>query len=85
MGDIGYAIQSYAESQGCSVVREFVGHGIGRSLHEEPQVPNYGKAGHGQRLKPGLVIAIEPMITGCAAPALETSSVANPLTLLKLT
>ncbi len=64
LGDVGAAVQRRAEGAGFGVVREFVGHGIGRALHEEPQVPNYGKAGHGQRLKPGLVIAIEPMITG---------------------
>ncbi len=64
LGDIGAAVQQRAEEAGFGVVREFVGHGIGRALHEEPQVPNYGKAGHGQRLKAGLVIAIEPMITG---------------------
>ncbi len=64
LGDVGAAVQQRAEAAGFGVVREFVGHGIGRSLHEEPQVPNYGKPGHGQKLKPGLVIAIEPMITG---------------------
>jgi len=64
LGDVGAAVQARAEAAGFGVVREFVGHGIGRALHEEPQVPNYGRAGHGQRLKPGLVIAIEPMITG---------------------
>jgi methionyl aminopeptidase len=64
LGDVGSAVQQRAENAGFGVVREFVGHGIGRALHEEPQVPNYGQAGHGQRLKPGLVIAIEPMITG---------------------
>ncbi len=63
LGDIGAAVQSHAEEAGFGVVREFVGHGIGRSLHEEPQVPNYGNAGRGQILKPGLVLAIEPMIT----------------------
>ena len=63
LGDVGAAVQGRAERAGFGVVREFVGHGIGRSLHEEPQVPNYGEAGHGQRLRPGLVIAIEPMIT----------------------
>ena len=63
LGDIGAAVQTRAESAGFGVVREFVGHGIGRSLHEEPQVPNYGQAGRGQVLRPGLVIAIEPMIT----------------------
>ena len=64
VGDVGVAVQKRAEEAGFGVVREFVGHGIGRDLHEEPQVPNYGKPGHGQRLRPGLVIAIEPMITG---------------------
>lgn len=63
LGDIGAAVQVHAEKSGFGVVREFVGHGIGRSLHEEPQVPNYGNAGRGQILKPGLVLAIEPMIT----------------------
>lgn len=62
LGDIGHAIQSHAEAQGFSVVRDLVGHGIGRKLHEEPQVPHYGKAHTGLELKPGLVIAIEPMI-----------------------
>jgi len=63
LGDVGAAVQQRAESVGFGVVREFVGHGIGRSLHEDPQVPNYGLRGHGQVMKPGLVIAIEPMIT----------------------
>ncbi len=63
LGDVGAAVQVRAETQGFGIVREFVGHGIGRSLHEDPQVPNYGIAGHGQVMKPGLVIAIEPMIT----------------------
>jgi methionyl aminopeptidase len=62
LGDIGHAVQSYAESNGYSVVRQFVGHGIGRAMHEEPHVPNYGDAGKGRRLSPGLVVAIEPMI-----------------------
>ncbi|MDD4960673.1 MAG: type I methionyl aminopeptidase [Candidatus Marinimicrobia bacterium] len=62
LSDIGHAIQSHAESQGYSVVRELVGHGIGRRLHEDPQVPNYGKKGQGIVLKEGLVIAIEPMV-----------------------
>ena len=62
IGDIGYAIQSYAESFGYTVVRELVGHGIGRKLHESPEVPNYGFQDHGERLKEGLVIAVEPMI-----------------------
>lgn len=67
IGDIGHAVQSFAEKNGYSVVRDFVGHGIGRNLHEEPQVPNYGNRGQGPRLKPGLVIAIEPMV--CAGRA----------------
>jgi len=62
IGDIGQAIQSHAEKNGFSVVRDLVGHGVGRKLHEEPQVPHYGKADTGLILKPGLVIAIEPMI-----------------------
>jgi methionyl aminopeptidase len=62
LGDIGHAVQSHAESNGYSVVRQFVGHGIGRAMHEEPHVPNYGDAGKGRRLSPGLVVAIEPMI-----------------------
>lgn len=65
--DISYAIQHCAESQGYSVVREYVGHGIGRSLHEDPQVPNFGKQGQGPRLRPGMVLAIEPMINAGAA------------------
>lgn len=60
--DIGAAIQSYAEGLGYGVTRDFVGHGIGRRMHEDPQVPNYGKAGQGIRLKAGMVLAIEPMI-----------------------
>ena len=62
LGDIGYAVQAHAESNGFSVVREMVGHGIGRNLHESPEVPNYGKRGSGMKLKNGLVLAIEPMI-----------------------
>lgn len=62
VGDIGHAIQNYAELNGYSVVRELVGHGVGRKLHESPEVPNYGKRGHGAKLKEGMVIAIEPMI-----------------------
>ena len=61
-GDIGYAIQSYVEARNYSVVRELVGHGIGKSLHEKPNVPNYGQKGTGYRLKSGMVICIEPMI-----------------------
>ncbi len=62
VGDIGHAIQSYAEAQGCSVVREFVGHGVGVDFHEAPQIPHYGKPGSGVRLVPGMVFTIEPMI-----------------------
>jgi methionyl aminopeptidase len=62
VGDISAAIQQHAEGHHCSVVREFVGHGIGRELHEEPQVPNFGTAGHGPALRPGMVLAIETMI-----------------------
>jgi methionyl aminopeptidase len=62
LGDISHTVQQRAESEGFSVVREFVGHGIGRSLHEEPQVPNYGTAGLGPRLRDGMVLAIEPMV-----------------------
>ncbi len=60
--DISHAVQQHVESAGFSVVTEFVGHGIGRQLHEEPQVPNYGKPGQGARLQPGMVLAIEPMV-----------------------
>ncbi len=62
IGDIGYAVQSYAESKGYGVVRELVGHGLGRELHEEPQVPNFGRRGQGTKLVEGMVLAIEPMI-----------------------
>ena len=62
IGDISAAIQKYNEDRGFSVVREFVGHGVGAKLHEDPEVPNFGRAGHGPRLMPGMVIAIEPMI-----------------------
>ena len=62
IGDIGFAVQKEAEDNGFSVVRELVGHGLGKKLHEDPQVPNYGRRGQGPKLKEGLVIAIEPMI-----------------------
>ena len=62
VGDIGAAIQTYAEERGYSVVREYVGHGVGRFLHEEPQVPNYGPSGRGPLLRRGITIAIEPMV-----------------------
>jgi len=62
VGDIGHAIQTYVESQGLSIVREYVGHGVGRQMHEDPQIPNYGNPGTGTALRPGMVIAIEPMV-----------------------
>ena len=63
LGDIGFAVQTHCEDKGYGVVREFVGHGIGREMHEDPQVPNYGRRGNGPQIKNGLCIAIEPMIT----------------------
>ena len=62
IGDIGYAVQSYVEENGFSIVKDYIGHGVGRNLHEDPEVPNFGKPGHGVRLVPGMVIAIEPMV-----------------------
>ena len=62
IGDIGHAVQAHVEKHGFSVVREYIGHGVGRDLHEDPEVPNYGRAGHGPRLVPGMVIAIAPMV-----------------------
>lgn len=62
IGDIAFAVQSYCESHGYGVVREYTGHGVGKELHEDPSVPNYGKAGRGVRLIPGMTLAIEPMI-----------------------
>lgn len=66
LGDISAAVQTLCEAQGFSVVRDFVGHGIGRAMHEDPQVPNFGPAGKGPRLKAGMVLAIEPMINAGA-------------------
>jgi methionyl aminopeptidase len=63
VGDISWAIQKYAEGNGYAVVREYTGHGIGREMHEEPQIPNFGKPGHGALLKPGMTFALEPMVT----------------------
>ena len=63
LGDTGYAVQQHCESQGYGIVREFVGHGIGRTMHEDPQIPNYGKQGTGKQLKNGMCLAIEPMVT----------------------
>lgn len=73
LSDISHAVQRHVESAGYSVVTEFVGHGIGRQLHEEPQVPNYGKPGQGPRLQPGMVLAIEPMVNmgGAAVRVLD--------------
>ncbi len=62
IGDIGHAIQTYVEGEGLTVVREYVGHGVGRQMHEDPQIPNYGTPGTGTVLRPGMVIAIEPMV-----------------------
>ena len=62
LGDVGAAVQGVVEGEGFSVVREFVGHGIGSQMHEDPQVPNFGEAGQGMKLRPGMVIAIEPMV-----------------------
>ena len=62
VSDISHAVQTYVESNGFSVVRSFVGHGVGAQLHEEPEVPNYGSSGHGPRLLPGMTLAIEPMV-----------------------
>ena len=62
VGDIGHAVQTYVEENGFSVVRSFVGHGVGKELHEDPEVPNYGNPGRGARLVPGMTIAIEPMV-----------------------
>jgi len=62
IGDIGHAVQSFVEPKGFTVVRDFVGHGIGKKLHEQPQIPNFGERGTGMRLRPGMVLAIEPMV-----------------------
>ncbi len=71
IGDIGHAIQEYCESRGFGVVREYEGHGVGTKLHEDPGVPNYGRAGRGIKLRPGMTIAIEPMITQ-GSPKIKT-------------
>jgi methionyl aminopeptidase len=73
VGDIGHAISAYAESFGYGVVREYVGHGVGRALHEEPDVPNYGTQGRGCRLYPGMTIAIEPMVNEGTAEVKQLS------------
>ena len=73
VSDIGAAVQAYVEANGFSVVREFVGHGIGRQLHESPEVPNYGKPGHGPRLLRGMTLAVEPMVNAGAAAIRQLS------------
>jgi methionyl aminopeptidase len=73
VSDIGHAVQAHVERAGFSVVREFVGHGIGQQMHEEPQVPNYGEAGRGPRLSEGMVLAIEPMVNA-GKPAVKVLS-----------
>lgn len=67
IGDVSFAVQEHAEANGFGVVREYVGHGVGKHLHEDPEVPNFGRAGHGVRLVPGMTIAIEPMINAAGA------------------
>ena len=71
LSDISHGVQVKAESEGFSVIRDFVGHGVGRNLHEDPEVPNYGKEGHGIRLVAGMVIAIEPMINQGTAKIIQ--------------
>lgn len=73
LGDVGHAVQSYVEARGYGVIREYVGHGIGREMHEEPEVPNYGRPGHGIRLVAGMVLAVEPMVTQ-HSPAIKVLS-----------
>lgn len=73
MGDLGHAVQAYVESHGCTVIRDLVGHGVGRSMWEPPQVPNYGDPGSGAKLRPGMTIAIEPMVAA-GEPEVEWSS-----------
>ena len=79
LGDVGYAVQEVAEAAGFSVVREYVGHGVGRSLHEEPQIPNYGPPGRREALSPGMTLAIEPMVN---AGAPETKALADGWTVI---
>jgi len=73
LSDVGHAVQQWVEAHGFSIVREFVGHGIGERLHEEPQIPNYGPPGRGMRLTPGMVLAIEPMVNAGGADVLLSS------------
>lgn len=71
IGDISHAVQSYVEAQGFSIVREYVGHGIGQKMHEDPEVPNYGESGHGRRLLRGMTIAVEPMVNAGVASIIQ--------------
>ena len=71
LSDISHAVQEYVEAQGFSIVREYVGHGIGRNMHEAPEVPNYGKPGHGPRLLRGMTIAVEPMVNAGSAAIMQ--------------
>ena len=73
IGDISHAVQAYVEAQGFSIEREYVGHGIGQRMHEEPEVPNYGQAGHGRRLLRGMTIAVEPMVNAGSASIIQMS------------
>jgi len=79
LSDVSHAVQQVAEGAGFSVVREYVGHGIGRAMHEDPQVPNYGPPGRGPELRPGLVLAIEPMVN---AGGWETRALADGWTVV---
>jgi len=79
--DIGHAIQEYAESEGMGVIRDYTGHGVGRNLHEDPAIPNYGQAGTGVKLKKGMVLAIEPML---ALGTYECRTLANEWTVVTL-
>lgn len=81
VGDIGWAVQTHAEAHGYSVVRDYVGHGIGRRMHEDPQIPNYGKPGKGPKIKRGYVFAVEPMIN---LGSLHTKTLADGWTVVTL-
>ena len=74
LGDIGHTIESYVNRYGFSVVRKYVGHGIGRNIHESPDVPNYGKPGRGQRVTVGMAIAVEPMVTSVLAKSKNSAT-----------
>ncbi len=81
LGDIGWAVQEHAEASGYSVVRDYVGHGIGRRMHEDPQIPNYGRPGHGPKIRSGYVFAVEPMIN---MGGLETKVLSDGWTVVTL-